>query len=237
VGYYVNISEPGETVAHGPFALTRAKDFARIGSQFGGDRVVTREFRGPVVRVYSAGSRLWPVTLDQCSGFSRAELPRALVGELEHTVAMAANPTQYRLGAWAPKPPKARKAKLVHAVFTDPFCLGYVDAALQVEAFENVEGDEPLNKTYGIDGFTIAGLERILADCYDFQDMPYVADAIGHAHELAGRNYWKAVYSADGFWSSDWSPAAREVLTTAAARFPELDIIVGDNKKLYFEEM
>jgi hypothetical protein len=229
VGYYVNISEPGETLAHGPFALARAKDFARIGSQHGGDRVVTREFRGPVIRIYSGGSRLWPVALDQCSGFSRAELPRELVGELEHTVAMAANPTQYTLGAWAPPTPKTSKAKLVHAVITDPFCLGYVDAALQVDDF---------NKTYGVDGFTIAGLERILADCYAFQDMPYVADAIGHAQlELAGRNFWKAVYSDDGFWSSDWSPAAREVLTTAAARFPELDISVESNKKLYFEEM
>jgi hypothetical protein len=235
VGYYVNIQEPGELAAHGPYALPRAKDFARIGSQTGGDRVVTRGFRGPVVRIYSAGKRLWPMDLAQAGHLTRSELPRSLVGELEHTVAMAANPTQYALGAWAPPTPKTRKDRLIHAVISDPFCLGYVDAALQCEDGYSDESGS-LNKTYGVDGFTAAGLERILADCAAFQTMPYVDDAIGSAHVLAGRNFWKAVYTDDGFWSSDWSPQAREVLRTAAARFDELDIYVGNNKKIYFEE-
>jgi hypothetical protein len=53
------------------YTLSGAKNFARIGSQkrkdgtWGEDRAVTRGVRGPVIRVYSHGERLWPLYASQ----------------------------------------------------------------------------------------------------------------------------------------------------------------------------
>jgi hypothetical protein len=59
--YYVSIDEgDGDLFTYGPYALKSAKDFARIGSQHGGDRAVTRGELGPLVRIYSGGERVWP---------------------------------------------------------------------------------------------------------------------------------------------------------------------------------
>ena len=74
--YYVYI--PTDWAVYGPYALKRAKDFARIGSQFGDERVVTRGLEGPKVRVYVDGERAWPVTEGQLRGLTRGELPREL---------------------------------------------------------------------------------------------------------------------------------------------------------------
>jgi hypothetical protein len=41
----------------GPYSLKSAKDYARIGSQFGRDRLVIRGRGGPAVRRYSDGKR------------------------------------------------------------------------------------------------------------------------------------------------------------------------------------
>lgn len=76
--YYVHIPRAWEV--YGPYALKRAKDFARIGSQFGDERVVTRGLDGVVVRVYEDGERVWPVTERQLvdQGLTRGELPKKL---------------------------------------------------------------------------------------------------------------------------------------------------------------
>lgn len=60
--YYVHFMDDVPVKTHGPYALKAAKDFARIGSQFGGRRQVTRGRVGPVVRVYERGHRRWPVS-------------------------------------------------------------------------------------------------------------------------------------------------------------------------------
>ena len=74
--YYVHMPRAWEV--YGPYALKKAKDFARIGSQFGDERVVTRGREGPVVRAYVDGKRAWPVTERQLRGLTRGELPREL---------------------------------------------------------------------------------------------------------------------------------------------------------------
>lgn len=59
--FYVWVREAqGDHLRYGPYTLQAAKAFARIGSQFGGPRVVTRGVRGPLFRVYIAGKRTFP---------------------------------------------------------------------------------------------------------------------------------------------------------------------------------
>jgi hypothetical protein len=74
--YFVHIEKDG--TAYGPYSLKSAKDFARIGSQHGSARAVTRGLEGPRVRLYAEGVRRWPTTARQCRGLTVGEQPRAL---------------------------------------------------------------------------------------------------------------------------------------------------------------
>lgn len=74
--YFVHIEKDG--TAYGPYALKAAKDFARIGSQHGSARAVTRGLDGPRVRLYAKGKRAWPTAARQLRGLTAGERPRAL---------------------------------------------------------------------------------------------------------------------------------------------------------------
>jgi hypothetical protein len=137
---------------------------------------------------------------------------------------------------WAPTP-QTPKELLVEAIINDSFCLAYADAALWENDESDDTGGKPLNETYGIDGFTIEGLERILANCEAFQELPGVDDAIGAEYPMAGYHLWHTTAgSGVGFWDGRWSPEAEEVLMDAAEQFDGLSVYVGDNGKLYFGE-
>lgn len=81
-GYYVSVKAsraeglPGWV--RGPYSLASAKDYARIGSQTGRDRRVTRGKGGPIIRRYSGGKRAWPVTETQAKKLKPHESPRRL---------------------------------------------------------------------------------------------------------------------------------------------------------------
>jgi hypothetical protein len=76
-GYYVRIK--GERAVYGPYTLKSAKDFARIGSQFGKTRYVRRgSGTGPRVRTYTDGERRWPVRESHLGGLLSSERPRRL---------------------------------------------------------------------------------------------------------------------------------------------------------------
>jgi hypothetical protein len=144
---------------------------------------------------------------------------------------------QARGRGWTP-PPQTRKDAMVSAIINDSFCRAYVDAALWENDESDESGGKPLNETYGIDGFTIEGLERILANCEAFQELPGVDDAIGSEYDLAGYHLWMTTTGAGvGFWDGRWSPEAEEVLVAAAEQFDGLSVYVGDNGKLYFGEI
>ena len=64
--YYVHMIDDDPVLNYGPYTGTknefkRVKSFARIGSQTGGRRVITRGMEGPRVRVYQDGVRTFPV--------------------------------------------------------------------------------------------------------------------------------------------------------------------------------
>jgi hypothetical protein len=76
--YYVHFIDDDPVVTHGPYSIKGAKDFARIGSQYGGRRAVTRGVRGPIIRVYERGHRRWPRGKDEIkrAGLTRGETPK-----------------------------------------------------------------------------------------------------------------------------------------------------------------
>jgi hypothetical protein len=80
--YYVWIkeTEKGEPVevGHGPYTLEKAKQFARIGSQYGGPRHVTRGVDGGKVRTYRKGKRTFPTVTKQLTGLTKEEVPKSL---------------------------------------------------------------------------------------------------------------------------------------------------------------
>lgn len=64
--YYVMFIDDRPIPVYGPHRLNDAKDFARIGSQFGRSRrMVTRGLNGQSVRVYQDGHRRWPRTAEE----------------------------------------------------------------------------------------------------------------------------------------------------------------------------
>ncbi len=75
--YWVHIYE--DDAHYGPFSFHQAKDYARVGSQFGWfDREVTRGKFGPVVRRYFGGEREFPVRRSQTDGLLSREIPTEL---------------------------------------------------------------------------------------------------------------------------------------------------------------
>lgn len=89
--YYVHIEK--DRLKYGPYALKRAKDFARIGSQHGSPRAVTRGAEGVLVRWYEGGKRTYPTSSRQLEGLTPGEVPRTLVvpnrGGLQQVLVMA----------------------------------------------------------------------------------------------------------------------------------------------------
>lgn len=75
--YYVHMVEDEPPRVYGPYPLKNAKQFALIGSRFGGRRVVTWGKNERVVRVYAKGHRVWPVGPQQVrqAKLDAAEIP------------------------------------------------------------------------------------------------------------------------------------------------------------------
>lgn len=73
--YYVHIPEDNDVVVYGPYTLAKAKSFARIGSQRGAVRTVTRGRGGAIVRTYERGTRTFPVRDSDLDGLYALEYP------------------------------------------------------------------------------------------------------------------------------------------------------------------
>lgn len=80
--YYVHFIDDVPVVTHGPYDLTTAKQFARIGSEHGESRrAVTRGKDGDIVRVYADGYRQWPLGETEIAeaGLRQSEKPNKSV--------------------------------------------------------------------------------------------------------------------------------------------------------------
>jgi hypothetical protein len=78
--YYVITPETlNEGLVDGPYSLQTAKDYARIGSQYGKRmRVIMRGRNGALVRIYHKGKRVYPTTRLELRYLTRGERPKVL---------------------------------------------------------------------------------------------------------------------------------------------------------------
>ncbi len=76
--YYVAMVDDDPVPIYGPYGLKSAKDFARIGSQYGGRRLVFDGTDGSPKRLYAKGFRVWPWGEEEIegAGLSKAETPK-----------------------------------------------------------------------------------------------------------------------------------------------------------------
>lgn len=118
----------------------------------------------------------------------------------------------------------------------DEFTKSFLDCAL----WSSVDDTEtPLDRNYSIDDFDSASLEKLIADCQKFQTENSVlieSECVKGKHSnfsRAGHDFWLTRnHHGAGFWDGDWSDDGDE-LTTNSHKFPEIDIYVGDDEKLY----
>jgi hypothetical protein len=122
----------------------------------------------------------------------------------------------------------------------DNFTKAYIEAALWSSTDD---ADEPLDKNYSADDLAPETLATMQADCARFQTEQAEWLAEDHrtydgrnytVEESAGHDFWltRCGHGA-GFWDGNWNEPAATKLTDAARAFGEVDLYVGDNRKVY----
>lgn len=106
----------------------------------------------------------------------------------------------------------------------------YVSTILWAES----DGDEPLERKYGIDDFSPGAMERIQDDCDEFRALGAEAIAsCGRSLETVAYDFWltRNRHGA-GFWDGDYPEPEATQLTDLAHSFGECCVYVGDDGKL-----
>lgn len=114
----------------------------------------------------------------------------------------------------------------------NPFVRHYLIAALYLET----DGDFPLDRNYTVESFSVEAVERAVKDCDRFRsDAVELLAAFGEQDdEDIAYNFWaRRNNHGVGFWDGDY-PEHGEQLTENSQRFGEVDVVVGDDNKLYF---
>jgi hypothetical protein len=118
----------------------------------------------------------------------------------------------------------------------DAFAQGYIEAA-----FFTSTGDDGNALEQGFSDLAPGTLAAMIADCAKFCESSAWLRAVNAAKSYdfpgeaqAGHDFW---YTRNGhgcgFWDSDWPEPYATALTDAAKAFPERDLYVGDDGKVY----
>lgn len=115
----------------------------------------------------------------------------------------------------------------------DVFTRAYIEAALWSSNDESDErGGEALDKNYSAADIAPETLRRMIADCAKFQREN--GNLIGLREERAGHDFWLTRNGhGAGFWDGDWPEPAATILTRLAEKFGEVNLYVGDDKKIH----
>jgi hypothetical protein len=118
----------------------------------------------------------------------------------------------------------------------DAFTRAYLDTALWSttdNADEN--GGEPLDKNHSIGDIDPATLNKMIADCADFQErFGRLIDDGGQGDEQAGHDFWLTRNGhGAGFWDGDWPKPQATELTNASKTYGEFDLYIGDDGVIY----
>jgi hypothetical protein len=120
----------------------------------------------------------------------------------------------------------------------DVFTSSYIEAALWSTLDESTEsGGFPLDKNYTDDDLAPDTIAQIVADCKRFQEenSDDIATWEGDytPDDMAGYDFWMTRNGHGvGFWDGDWGDVG-ERLTEACKEYPEVNLYVGDDGKIY----
>lgn len=129
----------------------------------------------------------------------------------------------------------------------DEFTAAYIQTALWSSNDESTDsGGEPLDANYSVDDFSPDLMAEVIADCAKFQAEhgATMAKAIETGKVKfgpdfgpmgrAGHDFWltRCGHGA-GFWDGDWPEPYATQLTDACKAFGNVDLYVGDDKKIY----
>jgi hypothetical protein len=112
------------------------------------------------------------------------------------------------------------------------FLTAYVEAAL----WSSTVGEEgtPMDADYSASDIAPETLERMRADCEDFQTAnEALLDQAGD-DEQNGHDFWLTRnHHGAGFWDRGYPEAVGRALTDAAHAYGECDLYVGDDGMIY----
>ena len=119
----------------------------------------------------------------------------------------------------------------------DPWVMQYIEAALWSSTDESREdGGDPLDVNYGLEDLAPETIQKMAADCDRFREV--AGDMLDeHSDSTMGaHDFWLTRNGhGAGFWDGDW-PVNGEALTAIVGwrtDFPEVDLYVGDDGKIY----
>lgn len=114
----------------------------------------------------------------------------------------------------------------------DKYTRAYLETALWSST--DVDG-EPLDSNFSIDDFSVEAIEKAKKDTTDFFEK---AGALldDYDYETVMHDFWltRNRHGA-GFWDGDYKESDGEKLTELSHSFGELNVVTGDDNKLYLE--
>ncbi len=114
----------------------------------------------------------------------------------------------------------------------DKFTIAYITCAL----WSSTDGptDTPLDRDYSLGDIEPSELERIIADCAEFQSANEALLLQAGTAEQNGHDYWLTRnHHGAGFWDRGYSEELGQALTDAAHKAGERDLYIGDDGKVY----
>ena len=120
----------------------------------------------------------------------------------------------------------------------DAFTRAYLEAAL----WSTTDDDGNfLDQNFGVRDIAPATLERMIADCKRFQvenanlitdeNCKYKGCSV---HEYAGHDLLLTRnHHGSGYWDGEWTEEVGEALTTAASKYPEVELYAGDDGQIH----
>lgn len=134
---------------------------------------------------------------------------------------------------------------MTNNLMPDEFLQAYLHAALWSTNDESdpETGGDPMGKNYGLEDISPGTIANMRADCEKFwaENAQHITEEsclryLGESGIIgrAGHDFWLTRNGhGAGFWDGDWREPEETLLTNACKAYPEVDLYVGDDNKIY----
>lgn len=115
----------------------------------------------------------------------------------------------------------------------DDFTVAYIEAALW-SSCDDDPGLTPLDQGYCVTDISEETLAKMIEDCAKFQrENAELLSQAGGTDRQNGHDFWltRCLHGA-GFWDRGYGEVG-DKLTDAAQTYPDVDLYVGDDAKIY----